>query len=192
MQAAGGFDFRAARIGIAAAILLMLGGCATKIPFQDAQTTRNKLGAALEVAPADIGSYTRCLIGKARGDSAVPRVEGVYVLTPHSAALLDYDQQTKQFIRAFSFDGATTKGVAIQEKSSIVGPLRQLQVRTDDAVLVMEFVNADHGMIGMNGKLVEAYQHLQSLGVPVMEPVPWVERPPVQPGTIYIPVYIPR
>ena len=45
--------------------------------------------------------------------------------------------------------------------------------------------------IGMGGKLSEAYEHLQSLGVPVMEPVPFVERPAV-PTTVYIPIYVPR
>lgn len=191
MQLTSRFRFRAVRIGIAAAVLTILGGCASQIPLPDAQSTRNKLGAALEVAPDEIRSFSRCLIGKAQGAAAAPRVEGVYVVTPQAGAVVDYDPQAKRFARGFSFDRATTKGVAIQEQPTILGPNRQLQVRTEDGVLVMEFVNADHGTIGMNGKLMEAYEHLQSLGVPKMEPIPFVERP-IAPTPIYIPIYVPR
>jgi len=186
------FCFRAARIGVAAALLMMLGGCATKIPFQSDGATREKLSAALGVAPEEIRSYARCLVGKAKGSGPAPRAEGVCVVAPNEAAVLDYDPQTKRFSRAFTFDRATTKGVAVGEQPSLLGPNRQLQVRTEEAVLVMEFVTADHGTIGMGGKLTEAYEHLQSIGVPVMDPVPYVERPLAPPGTIYIPIYVPR
>jgi hypothetical protein len=191
VQTTGRFRFRAARIGIAAAMLIILGGCASQIPLPDAQSTRNKLGAVLEVAPDEIRSFSRCLIGKAQGTAAAPRAEGVYVVTPQSAAVLDYDPKTKRFSRAFKFDPSTTRGVAMQEQPSIFGPNRQMQVRTENALLVMEFVTADHGTLGMTGKLMEAYEHLQSIGVPVMEPAPYVDRP-VTPGTIYIPIYVPR
>lgn len=191
MQATAGFCSRAARIGVAATLLMMLGGCATKIPFQSDKATREKLSAALEVAPEEIRSYARCLVGKA-GSGPAPRAEGVCVVAPNEAAVLDYDPQTKRFSRAFTFNRATTKGVAIGEQPSLLGPNRQLQVRTEDVVLVMEFVTADHGTIGMGGKLTEAYEHLQSIGVPVMDPLPYVERPLAPPGTIYIPIYVPR
>ena len=105
--------------------------------------------------------------------------------------MLDYDTKAKRFARGFSFDRATTKGVAIQEQPTFLGPNRQLQVRTEDGVLVMEFVTADHGTIGMTGELMAAYEHLKSIGVPAMEPAPYVDRP-VTPGTIYIPIYVPR
>lgn len=169
-----------------------LSGCVANIPLQDEQATRAKLSTALDVPAEQISGYSRVLIGKASGGAKAERVEGILVLTPQSAAVLDYDGTSKQFSKAFTFD-AQTQGAVIQEKSSILGKLRQLQVRTEDGVLIMEFVNSDYGQIGMGAKLDAAYAHLKGLGIPEMTPVPYVDRPPQpQGGTIYIPVYIPR
>jgi len=168
-----------------------LSGCVANIPLQDEKATRAKLSTALSVPAEQIGGYSRVLISKASGGERAERVEGIYVLTPQSAAVLDYDGTSKQFSTAFTFD-AQTRGAVIQEKGTIVGKLRQLQVRTEDGVLIMEFVNADYGQIGQGAKLDAAYAHLKGLGVPEMTPVPYVDRLVQPQGTIYIPVYIPR
>lgn len=191
MRAAGRTDFRWswARAGFIVVMMATLSGCASNIPLQDERATRAKLSAALDVPAEQISSYSRVLIGQARGASG-ERFECIYVQTPQYAAVLDYNVKTKQFDTAFKFD-RQTRGAVIQEKSTILATLRQLQVRTDDAVLIMEFVNADFGQIGMGARLDAAYAHLKDLGVPSMTPLPYVDRPP-QPQTIYIPIYIPR
>jgi hypothetical protein len=190
MQTAGRIPLSWARLCLIV-VAATLSGCVANIPLQDEKTTRAKLSTALNVPAEQISGYSRVLIGKASNGKQAQIVEGVYVLTPQSAAVLDYDGTSKQFSKAFTFD-AQTQGAVVQERSTIVGKVRQLQVRTEDGVLIMEFVNADYGQIGMGAKLDAAYAHLKGLGVPEMTPVPYVDRPPQPQGTIYIPIYIPR
>jgi hypothetical protein len=192
MRAADRTDFRLswARVSLILVMMATLCGCASNIPLQNERATRAKLSAALDVPAEQISSYSRVLIGQTSGGASAPRFECIYVQTPQYAAVLDYNVKTKQFNTAFTFD-SRTRGAVIQEKPTMLATLRQLQVRTDDAVLIMEFVNADFGTIGMGARLDAAYAHLKELGVPSMTPLPYVDQPP-QPQTIYIPIYIPR
>jgi hypothetical protein len=169
---------------------VMLSGCAANIPLPDDASTRRKLASDLGIAEAEIQSYTRCLAGKSRGAAISVRLDCVYLRTPQWAAVLDYDVRTKRFARAFTFD-RTTLGAAMQTRATIYGSARQLQIRLkDEAALIVEFVTQDPLRIRMATEVLTAYEHLQSIGIPVMSPLPFVDAPQ-PPRIIYIPVYVP-
>jgi hypothetical protein len=172
------------------AICLAVVGCSSTIPLQNEEATRNKLATDLQVQPSDIHFYTRCVVGKTRTATVVPRLECVYLRDQDSAAVLDYDPRTRKFSRAFTFD-RTTRGVALQERQGLFGIERQLQIRQkDDSTLVVEFVNADLGTIGSADEVLAEYEHLQQIGITSTTPLPFVHRQ-MQPQPIYIPIYIP-
>lgn len=173
---------------VAAIVAGLLSSCAT-IPLQSEQATLAKIGADLGIAPDAIQGYSRCLVGRTLGATESPRLECVYVRTAQWAAVLDYDTRSKKFSRAFTFDRSTT-GVALQTQSTLIADQRQLQVTQKDAVLIVEMVNADLGTLGMSGQLHAAHEHLRSLGIPAMTPLPFVTRP-AGPSVTYIPIYLP-
>jgi len=119
-------------------------------------------------------------------------VECVYIQTADWAAILDYDPAAKKFKRAFTFD-LQTKGVALATAANVLNTQYELQIDQQGSLLVVLLVNSDLGTLGVPDKLVfAAYDHLQSLGIPTIEPTPFVSRL-IQgtPGTYYIPIYIP-
>lgn len=175
--------------GVVAIVAGLLAGCATIPLAHSEQATLAKLAADLRIAPEEIQSYSRCLVGRTLGATESPRLECLYVRTAAWAAVLDYDKRSKKFSRAFTFDRSTT-GVALQTQSTLIADQRQLQVTQKGAVLVVELVNADLGTLGMSGELQAAHDHLRALGIPAMTALPFVTRP-AGPSVTYIPIYIP-
>jgi hypothetical protein len=169
------------------AIVLLLGGCATSIPF-DRAAAAEKISQDLDIPLEAIEVVSRCSVLVAQSLNEKPPIRFcLYVATPRRMVLIDHDEVTQRYREFARIDASIAKQIGF----TTFGRARQVQVHTAAGIYGIEIGKPDTGMVDQAGSRA-AYERLKAMGIPEIENVKFIHATvPVQQGPIYVPIYLP-
>ena len=168
-----------------ATLLLTLVACTATMPYRP-ETIVQQVSADTGIPADSILGHAPCYWGYARpGAPDVFMKECIFISSSSWAAIIGYDAESKHFQESVRIDDRHT-GVAVKTR----GELKQLQIRSGNGYIVMDFDYPGVGGIGETNALLAAIAVLKSLGLPEVAGRDFV-RPYEQPVPVYIPIYLP-